>query len=124
MPRTAPLPRIMAWLAEDMNRISAGLWREDWALIADAAERVAFHPKVSEEERRRIFGILGEDAGGFRRADLFVHETAKGLREAARAEAMDRVLTLYADLQRGCVACHDAYRDRLRAAPADTTASE
>lgn len=42
-----------------------------------------------------------------------VHETGLALSEAAMGQDMPEVLTLNAQLQRECVACHTSFRDRL-----------
>ena len=104
------LVEIMRQLEVDMERVAHGVWLADFDSIAAGAQAIADHPKVGPEERAEIVGILGERAGGFRQADMLVHNTAVELAENARAEELGAVLDILTRLQAGCVACHTGYR--------------
>jgi hypothetical protein len=107
------LVTVMAGLRADMLRLSDGLWRGDFAAVAAAAEGVAGHPQVGAEERLRVQTTLGEEFAAFVALDHRVHDLAIGVRDAAVREDTVAVLTNLAELQRGCIACHGAFRDRL-----------
>jgi len=104
---------VMAGLQTDMDSLHHALWREDFPAAAAAGRAVAEHPAVSEDERQRIFGILGEDAAAFRAADMLVHDTGLALADAASGPDRDAVRTQLANLHAGCLACHEAFRERL-----------
>ncbi|MFW6201446.1 MAG: hypothetical protein ACOC8B_02640 [Gemmatimonadota bacterium] len=108
------LRAIMVGLERDMQRVAHGIWVEDFDTIQAAAGAIADHPTVTEQERRWIFGVLGEDAGGFRQADLYVHDTGLELEDAAARADMADVLEAYDRLVRGCVACHREYREPIQ----------
>lgn len=110
---------IMVGLQADMARVSRGLWIEDYDSIAAGAEAVADHPVIPQEERRRISEILGPDMSRFGEMDQEVHDLAVRLAEAAGRGEPDAVLSLDAELRRGCVACHSTFRERLRASVVD-----
>lgn len=104
---------VMAGLLTDMDSLHHALWREDFPAAAAAARAVAEHPAVSEEERQRIFGILGEDAAAFRAADMEVHDAGLALADAASGPDREAVRAQLANLHAGCLACHEAFRGRL-----------
>jgi cytochrome c556 len=103
----------MAGLRDDMVRLSDGLWKGDFAAVAAAAEDVADHPQVGAEERVRVQATLGEEFAAFVALDHHVHDLAIRVRDAALREDTAAVLADLAALQRGCVACHGTFRDRL-----------
>lgn len=107
---------IMAGLEADMARVSRGLWLEDFDTVAAGADGVANHPRVPPEEFDRIRGVLGEEMSRFGGMDRTVHDRAVELRDAAERGDLEAGLSADARLRRGCVACHSAYRERLREA--------
>ena len=113
------LLQIMQQLGRDLNRISDGLWREDYAAVAAAAQAIADHPQPPVEERTRIIGGLGADAGRFRQGDQNVHDAALAIKAAAEQEDSERVLQHYIGLVEGCMNCHTQFRERVRNLTAD-----
>lgn len=107
---------IMIGLGKDMETISRALWRDDLATVAKAAGAIADHPHVSTAERERIQATLGDRFPEFVKGDHRVHESAVRLAESAAGGDMNAVLEELGELQSGCVACHDAFRDELRTA--------
>lgn len=117
-PMRAVLPglfSIMVGLQGDMDRISHGLWLAELDTVAVAAQSVADHPRVPPDEFQRISGVLGADMSRFGGMDMEVHDLAVRLAEEATAGDLEAVLTIEAELRRACVACHTAFRERLRA---------
>ena len=107
------LPEIMVGLGEESGRLNTGLWAEDFDAIAVAADSIANHPNVSDADRTLIQQALGPDFAEFVKGDKRLHDTGLALSEAAKGRDMPEVLTLDAQLQRECVACHTSFRDRL-----------
>lgn len=107
---------IMVNLQGDMARISRGLWIENFDTIAAGADAIANHPRVPQQEFQRISDVLGADMSRFGGMDQEVHDLAVRLAEEARRGEIEPVLSTEAELRRGCVACHTAFRDRLREA--------
>lgn len=113
-PDPGQLLTIMIDLGRDMNAISDALWRDDLATVATAARAIAEHPHVSASERERIQSVLGDNFPDFVKGDQRVHQSAVRLAEAAAASDMGAALEELAELQSGCVACHDGFRDVLK----------
>lgn len=117
LPETADpglLLSIMVGMAANMDGISRGLWLEDLSAVAAAATAIAGHPQVSSTERARIQGALGTDFAAFVQGDRRVHDTAVRLAAAAAASDLMTTLGELAELQAGCVDCHQNFRQRLR----------
>jgi len=111
---SASLLEVMRQLGTRMGQINDGIWKEDYAAIADAAHYIAEHPKPPMKQRKKILGALGTDAIDFRAADKRVHDDALEVVEAARSEQMPAVVERYQRLVDGCVSCHGQFRERLR----------
>lgn len=112
---TRPLKNIMVSLGQDMNRVNDGLWREDFEMILMGARAIADHPRVPPAEMTAIREALGSRFDQFVGFDQAVHETAVELVGAAERRAMGDVLESYRRLQTGCLSCHIAFRDEVRA---------
>jgi hypothetical protein len=116
----APIPdpglllTIMVNLGDDMSTISNALWRDDLATVAIAARSIADHPHVSDTERQRVQATLGDRFPTFVAGDQRVHHSAVRLADDATAGDMDAILEELSELQSGCVACHEAFREDLR----------
>ncbi|PEN12338.1 hypothetical protein CRI94_15065 [Longibacter salinarum] len=111
---TKRLRLLMVGLAQDMDRISTGLWHEDYDLMQQGAAAIARHPKIPPEQMKKIKAALENEFQAFVQYDKTVHKTAAELAEAASNENLSRVLDAHTRLRNGCMGCHTAYRDRLR----------
>lgn len=111
---TKPLRPLMMGLAQDMDRISTGLWTEDYELIEEGGQSIADHPRIPPEQIAKIKEALGSEFQNFVGYDQSVHDTALDLVQAAQARDWSEVLDTHERLKRGCTGCHTAYRDRLR----------
>lgn len=111
---TKPLKPLMVGLAQDMARISTGLWYEDYDLIRQGAQSIAQHPKIPPSQIAKIKKALGPQFSTFVQYDKTVHQTANTLVNAAEAKNWSAVLETHERLQQGCLRCHSAFRDQLR----------
>lgn len=104
------LQNVMAKLGRDMRAVTGAISTEDWALVARLAPGIAHHPEPPLSEKARILAWLGTDAGKFRGFDGQVHEAAAAMGEAAKQGDGQAVITRFAEVQRGCLACHQQFR--------------
>lgn len=111
---TKPLHPLMVGLAQDMDRIATGLWYEDYDLIQQGAQGIAQHPKIPPAQIAKIKKALDNQFETFVLYDKRVHSLASKLVEAAEACNWSGVLNTHEQLQRGCMSCHTAFRDRVR----------
>lgn len=109
---------IMQRLGTEMASLTHGLMTDDAELVARSAAAVAEHAPIAPEELERIQRVLGDDMAAFEQLDASVHAASVRLNEAAAAHRTDEVLSLLNEVQRGCVACHARFRERLRTNPA------
>ena len=104
------LRKIMQELGKDMQAITDAISYEDWAGVANIAPRIAEHPEPSAIEKMRILTLIGTDAGKFESHDEITHLAALALEQVAlRSEGLG-VIAAFANLQNGCLACHQSFR--------------
>ena len=101
---------VMEKLGRDMQAVTGAISREDWALVAELAPRIAQHEQPPAAEKVRILGWLGSDAARFRSLDGEVEHAAMALGEAARRGDGPAVIAAFGKIQHSCLACHQSYR--------------
>lgn len=104
------LRKIMQDLGRNMQVITDGLSREDWAMVAKVAPLIAEHPEPPLVEKLRILKFLGVDAARFREHDEKTHQAARALQQAALRSDGQAVIASFATLQNSCLACHQSFR--------------
>lgn len=109
------LRTIMQRLAVEMAGMQHALWLEDFDQVETRAAAIAEHPHMSQPEVARIRRELGPEMAAFEEADDAVHQASVRMHEAARTRETGAILDALAEVQRGCVACHERFRERLRA---------
>ena len=113
--RAEALLVIMQRLGTRMSALTYGLMTDDGRMVATSAAAIAEHAPIAPDDLARIQRGLGADMAEFERLDAAVHEGSVRLHEAAAAGRTADVLTRLNEVQRGCVACHSQFRERLRA---------
>lgn len=108
-----PLLPIMQQLGGHMLGVTQALFTDDHAMLTVQAGAIAEHAPISQAEVARIQSILGSDMHTFEELDAAVHDASMQLHQAAEARDINAVLTHLAAVQRGCVACHQQFRERL-----------
>jgi len=109
-----PLLPIMQQLGTDMMVLTQALMTDDHATVATRAGAIAEHAPISQADVARIQSALGEEMHAFEELDIAVHNSSLLLHQAADAHDINAVLTHLSEVQRGCVACHQQFRERLR----------
>ncbi len=103
----------MQGLRDDTVRITDGLLTDDFEMIAEAAAAIANHPRIPAEDAQLVAAELGDEMPAFKALDTLVHDLAIEIGEAARSQDRDAVLSGYQQMFEGCLACHDAYKERV-----------
>ena len=104
------LRSVMKDLGRNMQIITDGISREDWALIEQAAARVAEHPQPPAFERLRVMAFVGARAGKFKAYDGETHIAAEAVANGARAKDGEATILAFQKLQTGCFNCHREFR--------------
>ena len=107
---------IMQRLGSSMTALTYALMTDDFETVESSAAAIAAHAPISAEELERIRTTLGADMAQFEAFDGAVHEASVRLHAAARERRGEAIVGELAEVQRGCVACHAQFRERLRAA--------
>ncbi len=110
------LQEIMQGLRNDVVQISDGLLIDDFEQIAQGADAIAAHPNIPADQVQLVAAALGEEMPAFKALDTLVHDLAVEVAAAARSHDRDDVLAGYRQMFEGCLACHDAYKERVAAA--------
>lgn len=108
---------IMQRLGTSMVALTHGLMTDDHAAVQRSAAAIADHVPIAAADLARIRRVLGAEMGEFERLDAAVHDAAVRLHQAAEGGDPARVVTVLAEVQRGCVGCHARFRERLRTNP-------
>lgn len=112
-PETMPLVPMMQLLLEDVNAVNQGIYTEDFKMIEKGAKNIAEHPVMTEEDKRLVKTVLGEEIKQFVAFDMIVHHHADSMAMTARQRNMEGVLKHYRIIQQGCVDCHTSYRTEI-----------
>ena len=105
---------IMLGMSADIAGVMQALWLDDYEALSARARHLADHAPISAAEVARIRSVLGAELEAFEAADGAVHEAAVRMSKAADARDVDGLLKELTIVQRGCVACHNTFRNRLR----------
>jgi len=108
------LRTIMQGLSVDMQAFSHALFTGDSLQMVARAGAMADHAHLLPSEVQRISGLLGAEMPAFEAADERVHHGAERLHELSRSGQLDAVARQLGEVQQGCVACHNQFRERLR----------
>ena len=101
---------IMKDLGANMQVITDGISREDWALIEKTVPLIADHPQPPMSEKARIMSFAGSSMGKFKGYDDVTHEAALSLGEAAGKQDAQAVIAAFQALQTACYNCHRDFR--------------
>lgn len=104
------LQGVMKQLGQDMQAVTAAISLEDWTRVTELAPKIANHDQPPMMEKLRILTWLGTDAGKFRGFDGQVHDAATAMGDAAGRGDGPAVIAAFAQVQQGCLGCHQNYR--------------
>ena len=104
------LQKIMKDLGKNMQVITDGISREDWALVEKTAPLIADHPQPPFGEKARILRFAGTSVGKFKTYDGETHDQAQALGRAAGSRDGPGVILAFQKLQTSCYNCHSEFR--------------
>lgn len=111
----ADLKTIMQELRQSFLDVSDGFLLDDFTRVAEGALAIAEHPRVPASDAQRIADALGAEMAVFTNFDVQVHELSLEMYEAARDGDRVAALEAYQGMVAACIACHNAYRERVGA---------
>lgn len=107
------LQKVMKELGKNMQVITDGISREDWALVAKTAPLIASHPQPPVSEKMRIMKFMGPEMSKFKAFDGETHDAAHGLEHAAHEKDGHKVIVAFQHVQTTCLNCHQTFRDKF-----------
>jgi cytochrome c556 len=107
------LKKIMQDLQSDSALVVQGLLMDDFDTVADAAARIANHPRIPPEQVALIAAELGAQMPAFKQFDTLVHNLALSIGAAAQEGDSASIAANYSRMLHGCLACHASYKQRV-----------
>ncbi|MDZ4203104.1 MAG: cytochrome c [Gallionella sp.] len=107
------LQKVMKELGKNMQVITDGISREDWALVAKTAPLIAAHPQPPVFEKIRIMKFMGSEMSKFKAFDGETHEAARILEHAANEKDGHKVIAAFKQVQTTCLNCHQTFRGKF-----------
>ncbi len=107
------LQKVMKELGKNMQVITDGIAREDWALVARTAPHIAEHPQPPVSEKLRIMKFMGPEMSKFKAFDMKTHEAAHDLMHAAHDKDGQKVIAAFQQVQTTCLNCHQTFRGKF-----------
>lgn len=104
------LQKIMRDLGVNMQTVTDGISRGDWALVEKTAPLIADHPQPPIAEKVRIMTFMAGDMGKFKAYDSETHAQAQAIGKAAQARDGAGVILAFQKLQTSCYDCHREFR--------------
>lgn len=104
------LQKIMKDLGKNMQVVTDGISREDWALVEKTAPLIADHPQPPFSEKIRIMSFVGTDMAKYKAYDGEAHDQAQVVGTAAKAKNGPGVILAFQKLQTNCYNCHSEFR--------------
>ncbi len=104
------LQKVMKDLGKNMQIITDGISRDDWALVEKTAPLIGDHPQPPMSEKMRIIAFMGSNMGKFKAYDGETHDAAQELTQAAKNGDGLAVIKAFQTLQTGCYNCHREFR--------------
>lgn len=107
------LQKVMKELGKNMQVITDGISREDWALVVKTAPMIAEHPQPPLTEKMRIMSFMGSDMPKFKAFDGETHEAAHEMLQAAEEKDGKKVIASFQKVQTACLGCHQTFRPKF-----------
>jgi cytochrome c556 len=108
------LQTIMSDLGKQMQKITDGISKEDWALVRESAINIADHPQPPLSEKIKILSFVGTNISTFKAYDTKTHNAAIILSKSAIEKDGNKIITNFSILQKTCLACHQQFRQLFR----------
>lgn len=109
------LKEIMQNLRSDSALIVDGMLVDNFDVVADAANRIANHPRIPPEQVTLLAAELGSEMAAFKQLDTLVHDLSLSIHSAALEADSNSIAYNYQKMLMGCLECHASYRQRVAA---------
>lgn len=107
------LKQIMQDLRDNLVEITDGLLIDDFDRIERGAGGIAGHDRIPSSQVARVAAALGPEMAAFKSLDEQVHELSVSMMNAARQQDRGAVMASYRRMVEGCLACHEAFKNRV-----------
>lgn len=107
------LKGIMQALRQNFLDVSDGFLLDDFDKVADGALAIAEHPRIPDDQAKRVADELGPEMPVFKNFDVQVHELSLELYKAAQDGDRVAALAAYQGMFAACIDCHAAFRQRV-----------
>lgn len=108
------LKGIMQNLLNDTQKITEGMFLDNFEMIEKAANNIATHPEVPKAAKLKLMKAFGPKMSDFKSHDIRVHNAAVKINKAAKEKDMETVLKQYQQMISNCQSCHNNFKSKAQ----------
>lgn len=104
------LKSIMQSLLNDTQKITEGMFFENYKMIEKASNNIANHPEIPKSTKMKLMKFFGPKMVDFKAYDGLVHNAAVEINRAAKEKDMETILKQYQQMINDCQDCHNNFK--------------
>jgi cytochrome c556 len=108
--QSVSLKGIMQSLLNDTQKITEGMFLDNFKMIEIAAHGIATHPEVPKATKVKLMKAFGPKMADFKTYDTLVHNAAIEINKAAKEKDMETIFKKYQKMISDCQSCHNKFK--------------
>ena len=108
--QSVSLKGIMQNLLNDTQKITEGMFLDNFMMIEKAGNDIASHPEVPKSTKLKLMKHFGPKMADFKAFDTLVHNAAVEINKAAKEKDMETILKQYQQMIKACQSCHSKFK--------------
>ena len=108
--QSVTLKGIMQNLLSDTQKITEGMFLDNFQMIEKAANNIATHPEIPKPIKMKLMKSFGPKMVDFKAYDTLVHNAAVEINKAAKEKDRETILKQYQQMISDCQSCHNKFK--------------
>ncbi|MFT5519554.1 MAG: cytochrome c556 [Enterobacterales bacterium] len=108
--KSISLKGIMQSLLSDTQKITEGIFLDNFQMIEKAANNIATHPEIPKPIKMKLMKSFGPKMVDFKAYDTLVHNAAVEINKAAKEKDRETILKQYQQMISDCQSCHNKFK--------------
>jgi cytochrome c556 len=104
------LKSIMQNLLNDTQKITEGMFLDNFKMIEKAANNITTHPEIPKPTKLKLMKSFGPKMADFKAYDALVHNAAVEINKAAKEKDIETILKQYQQMISACQDCHNNFK--------------